>query len=79
MTDMNPTVTWSVVMQNDVTRYADNGVPTPGVDVTYETSTGIRAVVFIPTSVYRDRDAVRAAIAADAAHRVGVANLSGSV
>ena len=76
MTDPNA-ITWQVVGQNDTVDKLPSGATGPGVDVTYQTTNGITATVFIPAADYRDIERIRALISADAAHRVAVSLLAG--
>lgn len=75
MDESMPPLTWQVVGQVDTVDTLPSGVPGPGVNVSWETPTGLRGTLFVPQAAYRDLETVRAMLAADVAHRAAVAML----
>jgi hypothetical protein len=69
---------WRVVAQMPTVRMGANNTPSPGYDITVETDTGHRDVVFVPTNAYTV-DGVKAAIEERLGKASAIADLAGEM
>lgn len=76
MTSATNPVDWTITGQAATTRANGSGGFSDGVDVSYDTSTGLSGTVFITNTDYRNLDRVRQLVQADADHRSAVATLT---
>lgn len=72
----NPLPSWRVVGQVETTGQSEDGHYTKGVDVAFETGSGLRGTVFVPNAQYRP-DQVKALVAARAAAMEDTHKLTG--
>ena len=70
------TIGWSVVGQTDTFIDSPSGGTVPGVEISYQLADGTAGKVSVPLAVYRNLDALKAVISADAAHRHAVSQLT---